>query len=349
MFTSAVLLALADLVVGSVLWDGRLNNYTDASFLDDWSWSNQNGPYQYYIHGSGSRDKYVTMSASYKNPADTGSNQGLRITIDNTSSWNDQTMMRTELIPQTKAAINAGKVFYHFSMQHTGTNPPSQDEEHQVCFFESHFTEMKYGTSESSSNLLHWYANSESQWNVTFEAGVWHNIAYGIDFDAQTVTFYHSTASDDLVEIAGPISASTSSNGADWHLGVLRLPASGSRGAATEDWLFSGVYIESGDLTKSISGPGNSSTSSSVVARAAFSTLAAMPRQATTFQTIALASNPAFVFTGRLPESTTAAASSFLEVNPAISSFAKALSSVAATLTAPEVAATTTCVPSISG
>jgi len=48
MFTSTTaLLALAGSVsAGSVLWDGRANAYTSSAFLDDWSFSNEVGPYQ---------------------------------------------------------------------------------------------------------------------------------------------------------------------------------------------------------------------------------------------------------------------------------------------------------------
>lgn len=166
-------------------------------------------------------------------------------------------MLRTELIPQTTAAINKGKVYYHFSMQHTETNAPSPKGEHQINFFESHFTEMKYGQEGGSDNHLHWYVDGKSQWDAELVAGDWHNVAYGIDFSAGTVEFYHSTGAEALKKIAGPVSASTSSNGADWHLGVLRLTNDGS----TEDWNFSGVYIESGDITTSVVSPGGSSTS----------------------------------------------------------------------------------------
>ncbi len=51
-----------------------------------------------------------------------------------------------------------------------------------------------------------------------------------------------------------PVSASASSNGADWHLGVLELPRSGYSDA-NEDYYFSGVYIESGPITTTIGGP----------------------------------------------------------------------------------------------
>ena len=96
-------------------------------------------------------------------------------------------MLRTELIPQTSAAINKGKVFYHFSMQHTATNAPSPKGEHQINFFESHFTEMKYGQEGGSDNHLHWYVGGKSQWDAELVAGDWHNVAYGIDFSAGTV------------------------------------------------------------------------------------------------------------------------------------------------------------------
>lgn len=93
-------------------------------------------------------------------------------------------MRRTELIPQTTAAINSGSVYYHFSMMRSNTNAPSTALEHQVCFFESHFTEMKYGLLSgeqgTSDNQLRWMVNSQSQWNTTWDAGVWHNIAYEI-------------------------------------------------------------------------------------------------------------------------------------------------------------------------
>lgn len=76
-------------------------------------------------------------------------------------------------------------------------------------------------------------------------------VAYEIDFSANTVGFWHSTGSDALKLTVSPVSASTSSNGADWHLGVLELPRSGYSDS-NEDFYFSGVYVESGSLTTTI-------------------------------------------------------------------------------------------------
>ena len=201
------LLATTSAANGAVLWDGRFNDLSSARDLNTWSWSNQVGPYQYYIHGSGSVDKYINLSPGlyplvrkspsletrpadtertkdYKNPADTVSKQGAKFTLDSTAFWNGQTMRRTELIPQTKAAIASGKVFYHFSIMRKDVNAPSVNREHQICFFESHFTELKYGwisgEQGTSNPNLQWMVSQKSLWKVEWKPNVWHNVAYEI-------------------------------------------------------------------------------------------------------------------------------------------------------------------------
>jgi len=256
---SLAVAALAGSASGAILWDGRFNDFSSSADLSTWSWSNQVGPYQYYIHGSSAVSSYVNLATTYKNSADSGSKQGAKFTLDNTAYWNGQTMRRTELIPQTTAAINKGKVWYHFSIKRSATNAPSIYREHQINFFESHFTELKSGwisgASGNSNNALQWFVGGQSKWSVVWDADVWHNVAYEIDFSANTVAFWHSTGSAPLTLTVSAVSVSTSSNGADWHLGVLELPVSG-RSDSNEDFYFSGVYIESGSLTTSVAGPG---------------------------------------------------------------------------------------------
>ncbi|KAI6534255.1 hypothetical protein MCOR16_003261 [Pyricularia oryzae] len=82
-----------------------------AADLNKWSWANQAGPYQYYIHGSGSVDKYISLSPGYKNPNETASARGARFALDGAVFWIGQNMRRTELISQTTAGIVSGKVF----------------------------------------------------------------------------------------------------------------------------------------------------------------------------------------------------------------------------------------------
>ncbi|KAK0705533.1 hypothetical protein B0H67DRAFT_637745 [Lasiosphaeris hirsuta] len=222
---------------GTILWDGRVNDLSSSTDLEKWSWGSQVGPYQYYIHGASPVASYINLSPNFKNPADTGSLQGIKITLGNTAYWNGQNMRRTELIPQTTAAINQGKVYYHFSLMRNDVNAPATTREHQIAFFESHFTELKAG----------WLA-FRRRWHL--------GPAPMIDFNAGTVGFWHSTGSDSLTQKIAPVKTSTSSNGADWHVGVLELPRSGYADA-TEDYFWSGVYIENGSLTTSVTGSGS--------------------------------------------------------------------------------------------
>ena len=258
-----------------IIWDGRFNDMTSSADLAKWSFATPVGSYQYYIHGPGSVTDYVNLDAKFKNPADTASKQGAKITIDDTSKWNGQTMLRTELIPQTKAAINKGKLYYHFSIKTTSENAPTTTNEHQLAFFESHFTELKYGASGSANKNLQWHVGGVSKWDVELVADEWHNVAYEIDFDAGSVAFWHSTGSDALKKTAGPFTSSTSSNGADWHVGVLRLPGNNDPKGA-EDWFFSGVYIEDGTLTTAVGGGAGGAASPQDAAPAASSSPAAV-------------------------------------------------------------------------
>ncbi|KAE8143527.1 hypothetical protein BDV38DRAFT_276613 [Aspergillus pseudotamarii] len=292
------LLALpASTLAGSVLWSGISDSSLTVDDIDKWSWSNQVGAWQWYIHGSGETSEYLGISSEFKNPAAADA-QGLRITIDGTSFWNGQTMERSELIPQTKANLGSGHLYYHFSLSTKEVNPPNPSFEHQIAFFESHFTELKYGASGASDNTLSWNADGKSHWSVQLEAGTWYNFAYDIDFDSNKVGLWASNGSEPLTQVVAPVSASTSSNSADWHVGQLRLPGSESDDAA-EDWFWSGVYVEEGPITTEI-GSGSSGSSSGSSSATSSSSAA----------TSATASAPSTVQSAAPTESTTATATS---------------------------------------
>lgn len=55
---------------------------------------------------------------------------------DQSSSWNGQPMLRSELIPQTSEDLGSGRLIYHFSLQTRKKNAPQGDVEHQIAFFE---------------------------------------------------------------------------------------------------------------------------------------------------------------------------------------------------------------------
>ncbi|KAH8114536.1 hypothetical protein DFH11DRAFT_1595058 [Phellopilus nigrolimitatus] len=243
---------------GTVIWSGIFNSSATVADFDDWSWSNEIQPWQWYIHGSSPTANYLDLSPSFKNPADTSDAQGIKITIDGTSFWEGQTMERTEIIPQTSANLGTGHLYYHFSLSTSTTNPPNPGFEHQIAFFESHFTEIKYGLisgeAGTTDNLLRWDVNSNTQWSTELQADNWYNFAYDIDFSGGSVALWASNGSEPLSQIVSPVSVSASTNSEDWHIGQLRLP-NGGTDSAPEDWLWSGIYIESGSITTSIAGP----------------------------------------------------------------------------------------------
>lgn len=184
--------------------------------------------------------------------------RGIKMTIDGTANWNGQTMERTELIPQTSSNLGAGNLFYHFSVKRSNTNAPDPTLEHQICFFESHFTELKYGVGATPDNLV-WMVGGVEKWDTLFTADTWFNFAYDIDFSSSTVGLWASIDSNPLTKVVQNIAASTFTNSADWHLGVLRIVTN----QTPEDWYFSGVYVESGPVTTSIgSGSGGGSGTS---------------------------------------------------------------------------------------
>ncbi|KAH6866301.1 hypothetical protein BKA58DRAFT_202391 [Alternaria rosae] len=348
MFAKTTLMsAFLSAASAEMIWDGRFNDYASSADIAKWSFANPVGAYQYYIHGSGPVTDYVNLDTTFKNPADTASKQGVKITIDETAKWNGQTMLRTELIPETKAAINKGKVYYHFSIKTAAENAPTATNEHQIAFFESHFTELKYGASGSSNTNLQWHVGGVSKWDVELVADEWHNVAYEIDFDAGSVAFWHSTGSDELKQTAGPFDASTSSDGKDWHLGVLRLPGQADKDGA-EDWFFSGVYIEDGELTTKIGGGAAGAapekpvptTMSKVVSSAA---PAATSSKAAASSSVAAAETPA-ASSSAVVSSTAAASSVAAPIKtPAASSSVAATS--AAPIETPVTSATSSAAP----
>ncbi|KAG8935101.1 hypothetical protein FRC02_008673 [Tulasnella sp. 418] len=246
-FVSLAVAFAAAVNAGSVLWDGSFDYFSTAADFDKWSWSNQVGPYQWYIHGSSATSNYLALSPSYKNPAITRESKGLKLTIDSTSHWNGQSFWRTELIPQTTSNLGSGRLYYHFTLKRTDTNPPRSTYEHQVVFFESHFTELKFGVAPDPTKLQ-WCIGGQPKWSTSFDANTYYNFAYDIDFASSKVGLYFSTGSNPLQQVVAPQSASTSTNSADWHLGVLAFAS----GSVVEDWYFSGVYVEQGPITTAI-------------------------------------------------------------------------------------------------
>jgi hypothetical protein len=90
-------------------------------------------------------------------------------------------------------------------MKRSTTNVPSATNEHQICFFESHFTEMKYGwvngEQGTSNTNLQWMVGGQSKWKVNLEADVWHNVAYEIVSHTMHPTCWLSSFANTMVEL----------------------------------------------------------------------------------------------------------------------------------------------------
>ncbi|THV00837.1 hypothetical protein K435DRAFT_750788 [Dendrothele bispora CBS 962.96] len=290
--TFGLLSAFVGLVsAGTKVWDGSFNPFSSPSDFDKWSWATPVGTYQWYIHGTGPTSDYLALSPSYKNPALTSENNGVKMMLSSTATWNSQ-MERVELIPQTSANLGTGNLFYHFTLGTGTTNPPDSTLEHQILFFESHFTEIKYGVQPNPDHLT-WMIGGVGQWSTPLVAGTWYNFAYDIDFSAGTVGLWASTGSAPLTKVVQNKAASTSTNSEDFHVGVLRIVNT----PTPEDWYVSGVYIESGPITTAI-GSGNSTGGASSVP----------PSSSSAGTTVAPSSTP--VSTTTAPTSTAASGSS---------------------------------------
>lgn len=75
-------------------------------------------------------------------------------------------------------------------------------------------------------------AGGTSHWSpASFVPDTWYNFAYEINFSSNTVGLWASTGAAALTQVVAPVSASTSSNSADFHVGVLRPVASSSTAA----------------------------------------------------------------------------------------------------------------------
>ncbi|KAJ6524467.1 hypothetical protein B0H10DRAFT_2205976, partial [Mycena sp. CBHHK59/15] len=127
---------------GTTIWSGSFNSYSTVADFDKWSWSNEVGEYQWYIHGTQNTSHYLALDPSFKNPAGSAETHGIRMTIDTTATWNSQ-MERAELIPQPTL-------------------------EHQ----------LKYGVN--GTNLV-WMVTGVTKWSMPFTPGTWFNFAYDID------------------------------------------------------------------------------------------------------------------------------------------------------------------------
>lgn len=128
---------------------------------------------------------YVDISSTFCNkPFNQFCEKGAMVTIDGSSRWNGQTMLRTELIPSPQPTA-AGRRIYRFSIKNVNLNPAY---ENRFVFFESQLIWIVYGkpnnqaAGDVADNFQFWI-NGKFYWAVPAENN-WHNFAIDIDHSA---------------------------------------------------------------------------------------------------------------------------------------------------------------------
>lgn len=64
-FTMRISITISSLLgyaSAAIVWDGRFNGISSSTDLNNWSWSNQVGPYQYYIVRPSSHNHQFTLT-----------------------------------------------------------------------------------------------------------------------------------------------------------------------------------------------------------------------------------------------------------------------------------------------
>ena len=74
-------------------------------------------------------------------------------------------------------------------------------EEHQILFFESHFTELKIGVAPNNTDLS-WCVSGTPQWSTSWDANTWYNFAYDIDVSDILKLYLTTDRSSPLLYIA---------------------------------------------------------------------------------------------------------------------------------------------------
>jgi len=232
-----------------VLFEGDFGFYKSQGDLDTaWSWANQAGLYQTYIFGSGRRlSEYVEVGPQFCNRGlNAGCVKGAAFSIDGTSRWNGQTMLRTEVIPAKQPSAQGLRI-YRFSMSVRNLSPSY---EHQLVFFESHFCDIKFGNPGAD---LQFWVSGNKHWSTGPAGQDWHNFAFEVDYGSGGVSLWYSKGGDPMNKVVERKSAPVSQS--DFHVGILRLPQGNNQDPVKTSVWYSNVAIfdSTADLISGVS------------------------------------------------------------------------------------------------
>ena len=204
-----------------IIWDGRLykSAYPSVAAFDTPSAIlPTNGvanpttyAYQNYISKSnGTISTSLELSTKYRNRKDRVSEQGVGVTVDNSSVWwllpqNVGIYRRVELVPNHPdvKTLNASTVpyYYHVSMMMDADHPLEPAADHDILFHERDADWLcNFGLSFGGKhgNKLVFFTDDENstkgdsrtvRWSSDLKAGVWYNFVFTFDLPNKCVPF----------------------------------------------------------------------------------------------------------------------------------------------------------------
>ncbi|KAK0380085.1 hypothetical protein BDP67DRAFT_557705 [Colletotrichum lupini] len=164
---------------------------------------------------------------------------------------------RADLLPSIRSQLNdvavTGVRTMHFSIQRDATKPLNVTHDYQVFNLESKdfsFHQIDVRTGADNGNEIAVFGNSKTTpaakiFSTPFGEGQFENFAIKMDFNANTVQVFHSTANDPLKQVTEPVANDLAGLG-EYHFSLQKNPV----GTATqptgikEAIIFGGIFME---------------------------------------------------------------------------------------------------------
>ncbi|KAK1723472.1 hypothetical protein CaCOL14_008018 [Colletotrichum acutatum] len=164
---------------------------------------------------------------------------------------------RADLLPSIRSQLNdvavTGVRTMHFSIQRDATKPLNVTHDYQVFNLESKdfsFHQIDVRTGADNGNEIAVFGNSKTTpaakiFSTPFGEGQFENFAIKMDFNANTVQVFHSTANEPLKQATEPVANDLAGLG-EYHFSLQKNPV----GTATqptgikEAVIFGGIFME---------------------------------------------------------------------------------------------------------
>ncbi|KAJ3051780.1 hypothetical protein HK097_007221 [Rhizophlyctis rosea] len=267
--TFVALLAAASAVAAQApYFDGRFYKKT---WNNNAKWDNQS------LYGTWARgaipiaynfSHYTELSPAYKNPWDKIDQQGVSITVDNSSYWLPfhPFFRRTEFIPLAPSVeaqnTSTDTWYYHASIKQDPKHTLEQKFEHQFFFHERDFDyRQNFGVrwGGDAKDKIQFYTEDPTipkeiddnqrrvRWEIKWDLKTWYNFVFGVNMKNKQITMYYSTNGNALKLAA--YATVPNLKGGQFHLGQLRFVNETLGQAKPEKLWFSGVKVEKNRLS----------------------------------------------------------------------------------------------------